>query len=142
MTMSNQALAKRVIDEVINGQNLPVIDEIMTNDFTYIDATIGTVNGRDAFKELMARFFVAFPDLVWTVEQEVSEGDTIVSRYSWTATNDGDYRSIPATHKKVTVQGVSINKITDGKLAETRMVRDDLGLMRQLGVIPEQPNTI
>lgn len=65
------------------------------------------------------------------------EGDTLVSRYSLTGTQDGDYRSIPATHKKVTVQGVSFNKIIGGKLAETRMVRDDLGLMRQLGVIPE-----
>ena len=80
---------------------------------------------------------VAFPDLVWTVEQDISEGDTIVSRYSLTGTQDGDYRSIPATHKKVNVHGVSINKISDGKLVETRMVRDDLGLMRQLGVIPE-----
>ena len=77
------------------------------------------------------------PDLVWTVEQDISEGDTLVSRYSLTGTQDGDYRSIPATHKKVTVQGVSFNKIIGGKLAETRMVRDDLGLMRQLGVIPE-----
>jgi predicted ester cyclase len=54
-----------------------------------------------------------------------------------TGTQDGEYRSIPAMHKKITVQGVSINKIIDGKLAETRMLRDDLGLMRQLGVIPE-----
>jgi steroid delta-isomerase-like uncharacterized protein len=136
MATSNRALAKRVIDEVINGQNLSVIDETMTNDFLYIDATIGTVKGRDAFKDLMARFFVAFPDLVWTVEQEVSEGDTIVSRYSWTATNDGEYRSMPATHKRVTVNGASINRFSNGRLAETRMLRDDLGLMRQLGVIP------
>jgi steroid delta-isomerase-like uncharacterized protein len=141
MTTSNQALAKRFIDEVINRQNLSVIDETMTNDFTYIDSTIGTLKGRDTFKDLMARFFVAFPNLVWTVEQEVSEGDTIVSRYSWTATNDGEYRSMPATHKTVTANGVAINRFSGGKLAETRMVRDDLGLMRQLGVIPEQPST-
>jgi len=137
MTTSNQDLVKRVTDEILNGKNLSVIDETMTNDFLYIDATIGTVTGRDVFKDLMTRFFVAFPDLVWTVEQEVSEGDTIVSRYSWTATNEGEYRSMPATHKKVTTQGVSINRISDGKLAETRMLRDDLGLLRQLGVIPE-----
>lgn len=81
--------------------------------------------------------FSSFPDLVWTVEQYLSEGDTIVTHYSVTGTQDGEYRSIPAMHKKIMVQGVSINKIIDGKLAETRMLRDDLGLMRQLGVIPE-----
>ena len=76
------------------------------------------------------------------MEQDISEGDTIVSLYSLTGTQDGDYRSIPATHKKIAVQGVSINKISDGKLVETRMVRDNLGLMRQLGVIPEAQDAL
>ena len=134
---SNRDLSKRFIEEVINGRNLSAIDETVAEDFVYIDSTIGTVKGRDGLKDLFSRLFVAFPDLVWTVEQEVSEGDTIVSRYSWTATNDGEYRSTPPTHKKVTANGVSINRFSNGRLAETRMLRDDLGLGRQLGVIPE-----
>ena len=137
---SNRDLTKRFIDEVVNGRKLSAIDETVAEDFVYIDSTIGTVKGRDSLKDLFSGLFSAFPDLVWTVEQEISEGDTVASRYAWTATQDGAYRSIPATHKKVTVQGVSFNKITDGKLVETRMVRDDLGLMRQLGVIPEAPD--
>jgi len=139
MTTSNRDLTKKFIDEVINGRKLSVIDETVAEDFVYIDSTIGTVNGRDGLKDLFSGLFSAFPDLVWTVEQEISESETLVSRYAWTATHDGEYRSIPATHKKVTAHGVSINKISDGKLVETRMVRDDLGLMRQLGVIPEAP---
>jgi steroid delta-isomerase-like uncharacterized protein len=134
---SNRDLSNRFIEEVINGRKLSLIDETVAEDFVFIDSTLGTVKGRDSLKEMFTRMFSSFPDLIWTVEQYISEGDTIVTRYSVTGTQDGDYRSIPATHKKVMVQGVSINKIIDGKLAETRMLRDDLGLMRQLGVIPE-----
>lgn len=136
---SNRDLSMRFVDEVINGRNLSAIDETVAEAFVYIDSTIGTVKGRDNLKELFNRLFSAFPDLVWTVEQDIDEGDTLVNLYSLTGTQDGDYRSIPATHKKVTIQGVSINKISDGRLVETRMVRDDFGLMRQLGVIPELP---
>jgi steroid delta-isomerase-like uncharacterized protein len=139
VTISNRDLAKRFIEEAVNGRNLDVIDETVTEDFAYIDPTIGTIKGQDGLKDLMSRLFSAFPDLVWTVEEEVSDGNTLASRYSWTATQDGNYRAIPATHKKVTTSGVSINKISDGRLAETRMFRDDLGLLRQLGAIPEQP---
>jgi len=134
---NNRDLSNRFIEEVINGRKLSLIDETVAEDFVYIDSTIGTVKGRDSLKEMLTRMFSSFPDLVWTVEQYLSEGDTIVTHYSVTGTQDGEYRSIPAMHKKITVQGVSINKIIDGKLAETRMLRDDLGLMRQLGVIPE-----
>jgi steroid delta-isomerase-like uncharacterized protein len=134
---SNRDLSNRFIEEVINGRKLSLIDETVAEDFVYIDSTIGTVKGRDSLKEMLTRMFSSFPDLVWTVEQYISEGDTLVTHYSVTGTQDGEYRSIPAMHKKITVQGVSINKIIDGKLAETRMLRDDLGLMRQLGVIPE-----
>ena len=134
---NNRDLSNRFIEEVINGRKLSLIDETVAEDFVYIDSTIGTVKGRDSLKERLTRMFSSFPDLVWTVEQYISEGDTIVTHYSVTGTQDGEYRSIPAMHKKITVQGVSINKIIDGKLAETRMLRDDLGLMRQLGVIPE-----
>jgi len=134
---NNRDLSNRFIEEVINGRKLSLIDETVAEEFVYIDSTIGTVKGRDSLKEMLTRMFSSFPDLVWTVEQYISEGDTIVTHYSVTGTQDGEYRSIPAMHKKITVQGVSINKIIDGKLAETRMLRDDLGLMRQLGVIPE-----
>ena len=134
---NNRDLSNRFIEEVINGRKLSLIDETVAEEFVYIDSTIGTVKGRDSLKEMLTRMFSSFPDLVWTVEQYLSEGDTIVTHYSVTGTQDGEYRSIPAMHKKITVQGVSINKIIDGKLAETRMLRDDLGLMRQLGVIPE-----
>jgi|SRR6476646_7269572 len=138
----NRDLSKRIVDEVINGRKLSVIDETVAEDFVFIESTIGSVKGRDSLKELFSLLFSAFPDLVWTVEQDISEGDTIVSLYSLTGTQDGDYRSIPATHKKIAVQGVSINKISDGKLVETRMVRDNLGLMRQLGVIPEAQDAL
>jgi len=134
---SNRELSKRFIEEVINERKLSLIDETVAEDFVYIDSTLGTIKGRDSLKEMLTRMFSSFPDLVWTVEQDISEGDIIVNRYYVTGTQDGEYRSIPATHKKITLQGVSINKIIDGKLVETRMVRDDLGLMRQLGVIPE-----
>ena len=77
---SNRDLSKRFIDEVVNGRKLSVIDETVAEDFVYIDSTIGTVKGRDSLKDLFSGLFSAFPDLVWTVEQEISESETLVSR--------------------------------------------------------------
>ena len=76
---NNRDLSNRFIEEVINGRKLSLIDETVAEDFVYIDSTIGTVKGRDSLKERLTRMFSSFPDLVWTVEQYLSEGDTIVT---------------------------------------------------------------
>ena len=83
-------------------------------------------------------FFTAFPDLRATVEDMVAEGDKVVTRWTMHGTHEGTLRDISATGKQVTVKGVTIKRIANGKVVEEWSLIDMLGLMQQLGVIPSQ----
>ena len=78
----------------------------------------------------------AMPDLTYTEEDMLAEGDKVVTRYIARGTHKGTFMGIPATGKQIVVQGVQINKIVDGKCTETWDFMDYMGLMTQLGVIP------
>jgi steroid delta-isomerase-like uncharacterized protein len=138
MHMSNADIGERFVDEVINGRDFDVIDEIVADDFVYIDPARGRLVGPAELKRVTKELATAFPDLMWIEDEEISSGDILVSRFTWTGTHVGYFRDLPATGKKVTVNGVAINRITDGMMRETRMVRDDLGFMRQLGYVLER----
>ena len=75
-----------------------------------------------------------------TVETGLAAGDKVVSRFTWTGTHRGDFLGIPATGKSVTVRGVVIDRLNAGKMADSRILMDTLGLMQQLGVVPSPGN--
>jgi len=79
---------------------------------------------------------IGFPDIHWTAEETIASGDKVVSRFKWTGTQRGEFLGIPATGRKVTVPGVVIDRLNDGKMADSRILMDTLGMMQQLGVIP------
>jgi predicted ester cyclase len=72
----------------------------------------------------------------WVVDEMVAEDDKVVSRFHWTGTHKGNFLGIPATSRSVTVNGVVIDRLESGKMADSRILMDTLGLMQQLGVIP------
>ena len=80
---------------------------------------------------------VAFPDLRFTIEDLIAEGDKVVYRYSATGTHKGDLSGIAATEKMVTITGMVISRILNGKVQEDWEQTDMLGLMQQLGVVPK-----
>ena len=78
----------------------------------------------------------AFPDITYTVEELIAEGDKVVARWSAEGTHLGDFVGIPPTHKQVRFSGIEIIRVVDGKAIEEWEELDRLGLMTQLGVIP------
>jgi predicted ester cyclase len=80
--------------------------------------------------------FAAFPDQKWTIEELIAEGDKVVNRFTWRGTHRGDFLGIAPTGSHVEVKGVVIDRFADGKIADTRIQMDNLGLMQQLGVVP------
>jgi steroid delta-isomerase-like uncharacterized protein len=78
----------------------------------------------------------AFPDLKITVEAQIAEGDLVVTRWSSTGTHEGDLPGLPASHNKVTVTGIGIDRIENGKIVEGWNNWDTLGMMQQLGAVP------
>jgi steroid delta-isomerase-like uncharacterized protein len=79
------------------------------------------------------------PDMHWAVSEQIAEGDKVVTRFTWTGTHRDTFLGIPATGKRVEVKGVVIDRLEAGKMADSRILMDTLGLMQQLGVIPAPP---
>jgi predicted ester cyclase len=80
-------------------------------------------------------FHKAFPDLHVEIDQIIAEGDLVVTAITSTATHQGEVMGIPATGKKISVRGVHINKIVDGRIVARWELTDMMGLMVQLGVV-------
>jgi len=132
----NIATVGRFIEEVINQGRLDAANELVEEDFIELDPLPGQRQGREGLKEVIAMMRAGFPNLHWVVDETVAAGDKVVSRFTWTGTHQGVFLGVPATNKEVTVRGVVIDRLNAGKMADSRILMDTLGLMRQLGVIP------
>jgi steroid delta-isomerase-like uncharacterized protein len=141
-TEENKAIARRVNDEVWSEGHLDVIDELFADDF--VATIVGApeqIRGPQGFREFVVMYRTAFPDLRITVDEQFAEGETVVTRWTATGTNEGELMGIPATGKQATTAGININRISDGKLVEGWGLFDQLGLLQQLGAVPV-PTTV
>lgn len=135
MSDFNKAILRRILEEGFNKHNNTVIAELYPN-CVYHAAATGDLKG-DAHKQFVASIFTAFPDGYWTVLDQMAEGDKVMTRWACTATHKGMFMGIPATGRKINITGVSIDRIINGKIVEEWVEWDSLGMMRQLGVVPE-----
>lgn len=138
-TAHNREIVRRLFEEDISGGNEQVAIEIIHPDFFDHTNPPGMQHGLDGHLAIVRLFRDAFPDQWWQIEDLFGENDRIVARTTMTGTHLGDFFGIAATGASVTVPGVHILRLSDGRVAEHWGSNDDLGLMRQLGVIPD-PN--
>ncbi len=136
----NKALNRRFVEEVINQGNLDVIEELLDPGAVDHAAPPGFATGREGAKQFAAMMRSAFPDLHLTIEDMIAEGDKVVMRSTWSGTHEGEFMGIPATGRRVTVSGIDISRVADGRMVEHWGQFDALGLMQQLGAVtpPEQ----
>lgn len=134
MSEANKALIRRVF-EGMNRQDISVIAELFP-DCVYRSPAIGELRG-EAFRRFVTSSLAAFPDARWTVEDQLAEGDKVVTRWSLTATHKKEFMGIAPTGKRITTTGITVDRIVGGKVVEETEEWDALGMMRQLGVIPE-----
>src|SRR5271170_7148752 len=132
----NKTIIKMFVEEVINQGKLDRGDDLVVADFVELDPLPGQQQGREGLKEIIGQIRSAFPDTQWVVDEMVAEGDKVVTRFHWTGTHQGAFLGIPATGRQVSVNGVVIDRLEDGKMADSRILMNDLSLMQQLGVIP------
>jgi steroid delta-isomerase-like uncharacterized protein len=136
-TEENKALARRVLEEMFNKGNLDLADEVFAPDYVDHDPAMPEdIRGPEGFKEYVSIFRTAFPDLHIEIEDQVAEGDKVVTRWTGTGTHEGDLMGIAPTGNKVTLPGMEIVRISGGKLAEGWEGYDSMVLMEQLGVMP------
>ena len=135
-TEENKILVHRFNDEYINAGNLAAADELVAVDIVDHTSPPGLTHGRESHKKVVALFHTAFPDVRWTLEDVIAEGDKVAVRLTMRGTHQGEFFGIPPTGKQVTVSGIHIVRIANGRIAEHWGTNDDLGFLRQLGVLP------
>jgi steroid delta-isomerase-like uncharacterized protein len=132
----NRAVVQRFLEEVINQGRLEQANEIVAEDFVELDPLPGQRQGREGLKDVIGMLRTAFPDMNWVVEEMIAEGEKVVTRFTWTGTQQGTFMGIPATGRSVVVKGVVIDRIVGGMMTDSRILMDTMGMMQQLGVIP------
>jgi steroid delta-isomerase-like uncharacterized protein len=135
-TESNKAVARRFLEEVINQNRMDRADDLVLENFVELDPLPGQRQGREGLKEVLGIMRAAFPDMHWVAEEMVAEGDTVVTRFTWTGTHRGEFLGVPATGRSVVVKGVVMDQLADGKMSKSRILMDSLGMMQQLGAVP------
>ena len=135
MSEENKAIVRRALEEMFGQWNLAVADEIYDKDFVG-HAAPEEIRGPEGIKQFVSMNRSAFPDLQFTIEDQIAEGDKVVTRWTARGTHKGELMGIAPTGKQVAFTGITISRIVDGKAVEGWVNRDALGMLQQLGAVP------
>lgn len=140
-TEANKGSFLRVLDEAWSGGQFAVIDEVIAPNFVYHEPALGDVPGPEGFKQIILGYRTAYPDLQFTSEEMIAEGDLVAMRWTARGTQQGELMGIPATGLATTTVGINIARFdAAGMMVEQWSSWDVLGLMQQLGVVqPGRP---
>ena len=136
----NKAVVRRFFDELLSTDDLAVADELLSPGFRFYFAGSPDPMNLESYKEFLVARRAAFPDRCFVVEDMIAEGDKVSVRFTMRGTHKGEFRGIAPSGKEVTMTGIDTIRLSDGKMVEDRVEVDQLGMMRQLGVIasPQQ----
>lgn len=135
MSEHNKRLVRRLYEETRNKGNFAVADELAAGDLL-IHLPTKEIRGAEGAKQEIVALREAFPDIHFTIDDQIAEGDRVVTRWSAHGTHTGTFLGLPATGKHVRVMGIDIDRFADDKVVECWVNQDDLGLLQKLGVVP------
>jgi steroid delta-isomerase-like uncharacterized protein len=139
-TEENKAVLRRYV-EALNKQDLAGAFEFLAPDFVWHGTSVFPEMDLAGVKQLYTALFTAFPDAHSVLEDLIAEGDKVVARFSMRGTHQGDFMGIPPTGKQISMTGIWIDRIEDNRVVEGWGNTDDLGLMQQIGAIPQMAQT-
>lgn len=125
---ANEVALARIVDELLNGQDLDVLDELVHPD--YVDGYGGF--RRDHYRELLLQTFAVFPDMFLTVEDVVGEGDVVVGRFTLRGTHLGEFLGLEPTGKRIEFAAIGWLEFRDRKMVARWNLSDVYGLLEQL----------
>jgi predicted ester cyclase len=137
-TEENKAKVSRLIEEFVGKGNLAVADEIFATNFVNHSPAAGTTPDREDIKKYITKLHTAFPDYYNDIEDMIAEGDRVAVRVMCRGTHRGEFMGISPTGRQVNVTAISILRFAGGKVVERWNNTDNLGLLRQLGVVLPQ----
>lgn len=129
---ANKDRVRGFIEHVINTQNLAVAGDYVANDVVELEPFPGQGPGLDGLKGVLHGLFTAFPDMHWTIEEQIGEGDKVLTRFVWTGTHTAEFIGVAATGRAVSVWGMVIDRLENGRVQDTRILIDAFGLFHQL----------
>ena len=135
-TEENKALARRIFEEAASQGNYAVIDEAIAPTFVYRASALPDSHGPAGLKEFFTGHRTGSPDIHYTIEEVVAEGEKVVVRWTVTGTQQGDLRGIAPTGKQFKADGITIFRFANEHIVDGRAVWDALAFLQQLGVIP------
>jgi steroid delta-isomerase-like uncharacterized protein len=138
MSEENKEKTRRFLQEAFNEGNLSVVDEIYASDYVLHDPAVpDEIRGPEGVKGFVQMYRSAFPDTHITVEDQIAEGDDVVTRWTGRGTHQGELFGIPPSGNQIEISGITIDRFSGGKGVESWTNYDNLGLMQQIGAIPE-----
>jgi steroid delta-isomerase-like uncharacterized protein len=136
----NKGKARRLMEEAFGQGKSEVLEEVLHSEFVCYDpnSESGEIRGADTMKGEIEYFRQAVPDLTYTVEDQVAEGDEVVTRWRASGTHQGEFFGVGGTGNRIEMSGIQIDRFDEsGKVIEEWPEYDLLGAMRQMGAIPE-----
>jgi steroid delta-isomerase-like uncharacterized protein len=136
----NKDVVRQFIEDAWNDADLDLVDALVSADAPHHDPTLPERSaGPAGRKQSIQLYHAAFPDVHIDIEEMVAEDDLVAARWTGRGTHEGELMGIEPTGAAVEVAGISLNRVTDGRIVETWEVYDTLGMLRQIGAIPDQP---
>ncbi len=137
MSEENKALA-RYSWEVVSQRDPDLLEEVYAADVVWHEPE-QDVQGLEEAKQFFSKYLTAFPDFNATVEDAIAEGDKAVTRWTIRGTHQGEVEDFgPPTGRQIELEGITIHRIEGGKIVEEWERYDNLGVMQQLGLVPDQ----
>ncbi|GAC1396344.1 MAG: ester cyclase [Chloroflexota bacterium] len=140
-TEGNKAIVHRYVEDGYNRGNMAVFDELFAVDFVNHDPAQPAIRDREGLKALCQAQRAAFADVRTTIDEMLIDGDRVVKRFMVRGTHTGTFNGIPPTGKQFTLAGIDILRVVDGQIREIWWGYDTLGMLQQLGVLP-QPQSV
>ncbi|AKS42552.1 ester cyclase [Wenzhouxiangella marina] len=132
--LSNEMIVRRFVDEILNNDDDSAMSDLVHPDYRHLTPG-GELRGRDGLKALLDDYRSGLPDLNVLIDDLVASGDKVVTSIRLTGTHSGNFLGLPATGKLLSVHGMVLSRLEDGKIIEEWEILDLLGMFRQLGVL-------
>jgi steroid delta-isomerase-like uncharacterized protein len=131
----NKALVHHYFEEIWDKGNLALIYEILAPNYVNHDPALAGLPQIEGFKQRVAMIRTPFPDMKYALEDMVTEGDRVATRWTARCTHKGEFMGIVPTGKQLTITGITPSRLEGGQYAEDWTLVDNMGIMQQLGVV-------
>ena len=136
---SNSQILHRFTYEFINTGNTAVAAELIAPHAEFHAPGMPPLRGPEGYLMLVGMLRAGFPDVQWTLEDVVSDGDKVAGRYTMRGTHTGAFMGVPPSGKPFAVTSMAIYRIANGQIVEEHGLPDMMGIMMQIGAIPAPP---